>query len=67
MEREYEIEIKEVLSRVKKIQAESIGDAIDKAMDLYYAEEIVLDASDFKGVDFYPTEEEQKKQEEMKR
>lgn len=54
MPKEYEIEIQEVLSRVQKVEAESVGEAIDKAMALYYGQEIILDAEDMKGVDFTP-------------
>lgn len=54
MLKEYEIEIQEVLSRIQKVEAESIGEAIDKAMALYYGQEIILDAEDMKGVDFTP-------------
>ena len=52
MEQEFDVEIKEVLSRVQKVKAESLDDAINKAMDMYYAEQIVLGAEDMKGVDF---------------
>lgn len=52
MEKEFEIEIQEILSRVETVKAESLDDAINKAMDLYYTEKIVLDANDMKGVDF---------------
>ena len=38
MEQEFDVEIKEVLSRVQKVKAESLDDAINKAMDMYYAE-----------------------------
>jgi tyrosine-protein phosphatase YwqE len=54
MLKEYEIEIQEVLSRVQKVEAESVGEAINKAMVLYYGQEIILDADDMKGVDFTP-------------
>jgi tyrosine-protein phosphatase YwqE len=54
MLKEYKIEIQEVLSRVQKVEAESVGEAIDKAMALYYGQEIILDAEDMKGVDFTP-------------
>ena len=54
MLKEYEIEIQEILSRVQKVEAESVGEAIDKAMALYYGQEIILDAEDMKGVDFTP-------------
>ena len=49
--------VKEVLSRVQKVKAESLDDAINKAMDMYYAEQIVLGAEDMKGVDFAPISE----------
>ena len=42
MEKEFDIEIKEVLSRVETVKAESLDDAINKAMDMYYSEQIVL-------------------------
>lgn len=52
MKKEYEIEIKEILSRVQTVEAESLDDAINKAMEMYYAQEIILDAEDMKSVDF---------------
>ena len=55
--KEFDVEIKEVLSRVQKVKAESLDDAINKAMDMYYAEQIVLGAEDMKGVDFAPISE----------
>ena len=33
MEKEFDVEIKEVLSRVQRVKAESLDDAINKAMD----------------------------------
>ena len=57
MEQEFDVEIKEVLSRVQKVKAESLDDAINKAMDMYYAEQIVLGAEDMKEVDFSPYNE----------
>ena len=33
MEQEFDVEIKEVLSRVQRVKAESLDDAINKAMD----------------------------------
>lgn len=57
MEQEFDVEIKEVLSRVQKVKAESLDDAINMAMDMYYAEQIVLGAEDMKGVDFSPFSE----------
>lgn len=54
MSQQFEIEIQEILSRVEKVEADSVGEAIDKAMALYYGQEIILDAEDMKGVDFTP-------------
>ena len=51
MEKEFDVEIKEVLSRVQRVKAESLDDAINKAMDMYYSEKIVLGSEDMKGVD----------------
>lgn len=51
------VTVKEVLSRVQRVKAESLDDAINKAMDMYYAEQIVLGAEDMKGVDFTPISE----------
>lgn len=51
---EFQIEIKEILSRVETIQADTLGEAIDKAMELYDKQQVVLDYSDFKGVDYIP-------------
>ena len=48
----FPIEIREVLSRVENIEAETLGDAIDKAMELYKHSEIVLDAEDFRDVSY---------------
>ena len=59
MEKEFDVEIKEVLSRVQRVKAESLDDAINKAMDMYYSEKIVLGSKDMKGVDFAPISEEQ--------
>ena len=59
--RDYEVEVKEVLSRIETIHAESLEDAIDKVMNKYHAQEIILDAEDFVGVDFLTSEEEKNK------
>lgn len=57
----FEIEISEQLSSVEKIEAETLGDAIDKAMELYYGQKVILDAEDMKGVDFQPIEQQKEK------
>ena len=51
-EQEFQIEIKELLSRVEIVRAETLMEAVDIVMNRYYAQEIVLNAEDFKGVDF---------------
>ena len=50
----FSIEIREVLSRVENIEAETLGDAIDKAMEMYKKSEVVLDAEDFRDVSYLP-------------
>lgn len=57
----FEIEVREILSRVESVSAESLGDAIDKVMEQYKNGDIVLDASDYQGVDYIPLEEQEKK------
>lgn len=47
----YKIEIQEHLSRVIEIEAPSTEEAIDKAREMYRAEEIVLDADDWVGTE----------------
>ena len=54
----FPIEIRKVLSRVENIEAETLGDAIDKAMELYKKSEVVLDAEDFKDVSYLPAKAE---------
>lgn len=55
--KEFQIEIREILSRVENVKADTLGDAIDQAMELYKRSEIVLDANDYKGVDYIPVED----------
>lgn len=43
------VEIKEVLARVVEIEANSKEEALEKASQMYYNEEIVLDDGDFIG------------------
>ena len=50
--REYEIEIKEELSKIVKIKAESLSEAIEMVTDKYNNSDIVLDVDDYKGVEF---------------
>ncbi len=48
----YKIEIKETLSRIIEINADSIDDALLEVEQLYKKEEIVLDSNDFVEVNF---------------
>lgn len=56
MQREYDIEVKEQLSRIAHIKAESIEEAVDTIKKMYYSEKIVLDSEDMKEVIFQPYE-----------
>lgn len=49
---EYKIYIKETLSRIVDIKAESPQDALEEVKRMYRHEEIVLDDGDYDGVDF---------------
>jgi len=50
--KDYKIEIKETLSRIVTILADSEADAITDIKEQYCKEGIVLDAADFQGVEF---------------
>ena len=43
----FKLEMREILSKVIEIEAETLSDALDIAHDMYNAEKIVLDASGF--------------------
>ena len=47
--KDFDIEIREELSRTVTVKAETLGDAINQVMDQYKRGEIVLDAEDFVG------------------
>ena len=53
----YKIEITETLSRIIEIEAPSAEEAIDKAWQMYRAEDIVLDADDWVGTEIEGFEE----------
>ena len=53
----YEIEVKEELSRIVKVKADSLADAVKKVEDKYKSCAIVLDEDDFKGVRIEPYED----------
>lgn len=57
--KEFDIEIREELSRTVTVVAETLGDAIDQVMGMYKNGEIVLDAEDFVGktIDAAPTQQ----------
>ena len=48
----YIVEIKETLSRVVEVEAESKDKALEDVKNSYYYLEIILGWGDFKGVDF---------------
>lgn len=52
MQREYDVEVKDLLSRIEHIKAESIEEAVDIVKKMYYSEQIVLDSDDMKEVAF---------------
>ena len=52
MQREYDVEVKEQLSRIEHIKAESIEEAVDIKKKMYNSEQIVLDSDDMKEVTF---------------
>ena len=43
----FKLEIEETCSKIVEIEAETLSDTLNVAHDMYNAEEIVLDASDF--------------------
>ena len=49
---EDDIEIREELSRIKRVNAETYDEAIARVKDMYYLGEIVLTADDFRQVVF---------------
>lgn len=48
----FEVEIQEVLSRKVLIEASNRQEAVMRAKELYFDEEVVLDSDDFVGVGF---------------
>ena len=48
----FKVEIEEVLQHVYEIEAETLDKAIAIAEDRYHRQEYVLDAEDYKGVEF---------------
>ncbi len=52
MNKEYEIEIEEILQRVVKVRANSLDEAIAIVRNKYLNQEYVLDYQDYKGTEF---------------
>jgi hypothetical protein len=50
----YKIEVKETLSRIIEIDANSIDEALDDVKKIYKKEEIILNSDDFIEVEFVP-------------
>lgn len=48
----YQVEVKEILSRIVEVEADDAIDARLLAEEMYRGEEIVLDYSDFDTVEF---------------
>ena len=48
----YKIKIQETLARTVTVDADTEDEAIDKAEELYYNSDIILDSEDYKGVIF---------------
>jgi hypothetical protein len=48
----YKIEVKETLSRIIEIDANSIDEALEDVQKIYKKEEIILDSDDFIEVEF---------------
>lgn len=49
----YKIKVQETLERIVEIEASSIDEARDKVEEMYNNEEIVLDYSDFVGMEMF--------------
>lgn len=48
----YEVEVIETLARTIEVDADNVGDAVDKVRDDYNGENIVLDDTDYADVEF---------------
>ena len=49
----YKVNVEELLSRIIEVEADSEEEAEDKVREMYMNEDIVLDASDFQGVEYF--------------
>lgn len=52
MNKEYEIEIEEILQRIVKVRANSLDEAIAIVRNKYLNQEYILDYQDYKGTEF---------------
>ena len=50
----FAIEVKETLSRIIEVDAESVNDAISEVKDLYKKEKIILDSNDYVDTEIEP-------------
>lgn len=54
----FKVEITETLQRTIEVEAEDLDDAISKAKEKYYNEEVVLDSEDYIDTEFTVVDEE---------
>ena len=52
----YKVNVEELLSRIVEVEAENKEEAEEKVREMYMNEDIVLDASDFQGVEYFVQE-----------
>lgn len=56
----FAIEVKEVLSRIVDVEADSMEEAVSKVSEMYDAQEISLDYDDYAGYDISPCKDKEK-------
>lgn len=49
----YKVNVEELLSRIVEVEADREDEAEEKVREMYINEDIVLDSSDFKGVEYF--------------
>ena len=49
----YKVNVEELLSRIVEVKAENEEEAEEKVREMYMNEDVVLDASDFQGVEYF--------------
>ena len=55
--KEFSVEVIETLSRIVKVEANSVEEAVEMVSRQYDNQEIVLDYEDYKGYEILPYEE----------